>query len=460
MYAYGGLRGVAAVWVCVFHLTLESSLRWDIQGNSIMPLFFILSGFTLTAIHGRKPFKMKHRANIILNLGCGQPSLKDLTNGTTILNDSLPLFDTYRFYRNRLARVMPLYYSSMLLALPCTVAGFGFFDPKDLHAWATSALINVFPLSSWFSFVLGLSWNAPAWTVATLMAFWLYFPRWLPHTQRMTNQELCAGICRCYWVQLIVCLVSHFSVKYIGNAHRTAFVTSTMNPFTRYPVFLMGMYAATLSLRHPKGAAGHQPSHPLLPAGACFSIFPRRCSSQQNIISVDYISGILLGLTLLVCALVIRLQIIHGADTPMRDLGQVCFQGVVPFLQLQLIVSLAREGSSWSFRLLSTPYAQFMGRISMALYMVHFPLIYYLCWLLHGKALWWPNELNNCQEYHHEGQRRDCLEWASNRLIPIWGIPVVFVASVALASFVHHWIEVPARNRLRFADPKHKKKQL
>ena len=43
-----GLRGIAALWVMIFHCVIYSTTPIDLQGSSIMPLFFLLSGVTLT----------------------------------------------------------------------------------------------------------------------------------------------------------------------------------------------------------------------------------------------------------------------------------------------------------------------------------------------------------------------------------------------------------------------------
>lgn len=44
-----GLRGVAAVWIVLFHSFHYSKINYiNLQGSTLMPLFFLLSGFTLT----------------------------------------------------------------------------------------------------------------------------------------------------------------------------------------------------------------------------------------------------------------------------------------------------------------------------------------------------------------------------------------------------------------------------
>jgi peptidoglycan/LPS O-acetylase OafA/YrhL len=42
---HNGLRGVAVMWVLMFHCFFFSALHWNFQGSTLMPLFFLLSGF-------------------------------------------------------------------------------------------------------------------------------------------------------------------------------------------------------------------------------------------------------------------------------------------------------------------------------------------------------------------------------------------------------------------------------
>lgn len=57
MDSHNGLRGVAAVWVVLFHLCSGPPYQFDFLGTTLMPLFFILSGFSLAVVYGQKPWK-------------------------------------------------------------------------------------------------------------------------------------------------------------------------------------------------------------------------------------------------------------------------------------------------------------------------------------------------------------------------------------------------------------------
>ena len=42
-----GLRGVLCIWIMIFHCLIysRSSISIDLQGSSLMPMFFILTGY-------------------------------------------------------------------------------------------------------------------------------------------------------------------------------------------------------------------------------------------------------------------------------------------------------------------------------------------------------------------------------------------------------------------------------
>ena len=53
--------------------------------------------------------------------------------------------------------------------------------------------------------------------------------------------------------------------------------------------------------------------------------------------------------------------------------------------QLSILVALTRDGGkSRASKALTTPLALWLGKISMNLYLVHVPVLYYVCWALHG----------------------------------------------------------------------------
>ena len=77
-----------------------------------MPLFFLLSGFSCTLGYGRK---MYMRAT-----GCCGPCK---TTGRQCENAEEEIFDSWRFYFNRMTRLLPVYYATYLFALVLSPLG-------------------------------------------------------------------------------------------------------------------------------------------------------------------------------------------------------------------------------------------------------------------------------------------------------------------------------------------------
>jgi peptidoglycan/LPS O-acetylase OafA/YrhL len=77
-------------------------------------------------------------------------------------------------------------------------------------------------------------------------------------------------------------------------------------------------------------------------------------------------------------------------------------QGVFPYAFLVVIVGLSmtdREAIPYTQRLLNRPALLFLGRISLALYLIHEPIIQYVAWAA-----------------------RPAQAWSFSMPMPIWGI--------------------------------------
>jgi peptidoglycan/LPS O-acetylase OafA/YrhL len=460
MEAHGGLRGACALWVMIFHLILYSKLQLDFQGSSLMPLFFILSGFALGVCYCAKPVEVFPPL-----LDCARTvgmEGKESRHVTPILDQEhqqaekqLLWFDYTKFYRNRVARVFPGYYACLLYALPLWFAGFGSTSPEYTGEIVGSIFASFVPVTTLLSPLFG--WcisviDGPGWTVCTLVILWIYFPRWVPVVQRMSDEELVRGIASSYWLQAVLLAVC-FGVM-ISWDFWPAFATATMNPLTRFPIFLMGLYAGVLCTRHA--------DTPLPWPSSLLRFFPHCCSYAHriedtaesdrflwtNVATRQAITLLLLTLTVFVLDTLDRV-FANGSGI----VGAVWLQCIVPFAQLEVIVALTRDGGkSLASRALITPLGNWLGKLSMAIYLVHYPTMRYLCWIVNGTTLTWPSF--DCSGYSSHSQEYDNCEDRIERfndamLIPVWGIPVVAAVSMILAALLFYGIEEPARKALR-----------
>ena len=133
-------------------------------------------------------------------------------------------------------------------------------------------------------------------------------------------------------------------------------------------------------------------------------------------------------------------------------LGAMWLQSIVPYAQLLLVIALTRDGgASVASRALRTPLAQWLGRVSMNVYLVHFPLISYLAWAVHGGTNAEPSVLD-CTTLA-AASRPACeaalAAYDNAKLIPSWGVLVVLPASLFLGWATAHLVEEPGRKLLR-----------
>lgn len=112
--------------------------------------------------------------------------------------------------------------------------------------------------------------------------------------------------------------------------------------------------------------------------------------------------------------------------------------------QLNVVIALTRDGAkSWASRALQTPLAQWLGRLSMVIYLIHYPLIYYLAFALHGSSV------NHWSCGPDEPVDVCYSRFLAKQVIPLWGVAAVSGATLVLAELVYRVVEVPARRCLR-----------
>lgn len=420
MKQHNGLRGLLAIHVAIFHYIMPIHT----YGNVHMPFFFLLSGFSLSVLYGKRESQ------------------------------------TRSFLQNRMARCLPIYYLSNVLAVPLGFFGHGFHPAKF---WSTSKQ-TILPIFTWWT-GRPSSFNGPAWTVSTLMAFYLVFPFILPllrsllrlqHTQTHSAvlgtsvlfsalyafqdfENLAAMTCLAllmaavaastfktqlpanqwinalFWVQLSLGLMMFYQ-GFVKNEHfGFGYWQATAWPVFRLPVFAMGCLAG-------------------LEAGSGTNV--KLCKG----LSADC-------LCLFYAAILVAFSLMNYFEFECDGGGLL--QLVVPYLQLAIIVSFTNERphqGGFSSGVCNAPFSQWLGKVSMSLYLVHMPVAQWFMFFLNG-ARHIPNweDPEFCDTRPRTLPCHEYISWS----MPTWTIPVVTILALLVSHGLEACFVIPLRNRLR-----------
>jgi peptidoglycan/LPS O-acetylase OafA/YrhL len=219
-----------------------------------MPLFFLLSGYSLTVVYGSKKSNLVSVVDSEENVD--ENSVKSTKEASTSSKLLAPTFDTIKFHVNRFARVFPTYYFCNIIALPLWFYGYGSCSPSNLSTIIMSLVFSIIPIMSLTCFMFGIVViNLPGWTICTLAIFWILFPYSFSSLNNASNEDLVKNITICYWIQCFLVIFFFVLIMFLAGFENAdlAFKISTMQPLIRYPCFLMGVYAGELTRRSPTG---------------------------------------------------------------------------------------------------------------------------------------------------------------------------------------------------------------
>lgn len=237
--ALNGLRGLIAFHVMTYHaftLLIPSYSKFVIvnYANVDMPLFFLLSGFCLTLAYGNRHWN----GSIRRYLGC-KSTTSDGVRNLENFGGETKIFDSWKFYKKRFIRILPLHYLTTIAALAINQYGYNDFSSNKVcpclyiyiypvrciniyrlslcvilyyRAWperkeAIGAVLSIFAVNTWFIPYKIFGPNPPSWTICTLSFWYWCFPFLLPRIQRLTDNELAYGIIRCFWLQIVLALL-------------------------------------------------------------------------------------------------------------------------------------------------------------------------------------------------------------------------------------------------------------
>ncbi|HVZ18733.1 MAG TPA: acyltransferase [Terriglobales bacterium] len=230
--ALTSLRFFAALHVFLFHLDAIKiktftgvANRLQMIGYVGVSLFFVLSGFILTYVHGERELT---------------PSV---------------------FYRERVARIYPAYLFSLVVTAPgffyvCIVLknmDIPFFAWFKTHVGVCAAMVPTLT-QSWHP-QAALAWNPPAWSLSVEAFFYILFPFLLPRLLRWTDRNLVILIAACCAVSFtlpsLYCWLKPDGVANVSDASLTLWWLNALkfNPLARLPEFLLGASCGVLFLR-------------------------------------------------------------------------------------------------------------------------------------------------------------------------------------------------------------------
>ena len=109
-----GLRGIFSFHVMVFHAcrVLGTRPKLNLYGHIDMPIFFLLSGFSLALTYGRTKWDVS-------SLTCRNTSTKGVSEVAYAETPTkqAKIFNAWEFYKKRMIRILPLHYLGIILGL-------------------------------------------------------------------------------------------------------------------------------------------------------------------------------------------------------------------------------------------------------------------------------------------------------------------------------------------------------
>ena len=137
-----------------------------------MPLFFLLSGFCLTLGYGKKSY---NRAPCCCG-PCTCYSSCERNNQSHSENSEDNVFNTKEFLFGRVTRILPVYYFTLLFAIPLLPLGHAYFSPSNYFHVFGGTFAAFFLIQTWI-LIFFFGPDGPSWTVSTLALFYLLFPK-------------------------------------------------------------------------------------------------------------------------------------------------------------------------------------------------------------------------------------------------------------------------------------------
>ena len=173
-----------------------------------MPLFYLLSGFTLSLSYARTTW-----TNFSFS-GAG---------------DSI--FNIRKFYQNRLARVGPMFYLTNILHMPLLYIWSGL---SDLRINMIKLVLTLTMTNTWIQLTDTFHPFAyVSWTVTTLSFFYLVFPILLPGLQTLSTKQLGTLTVWLFHLQLLPTTMLFIHSVIVTQTLKSIFWITTAMPLLR-----------------------------------------------------------------------------------------------------------------------------------------------------------------------------------------------------------------------------------
>lgn len=173
--ALTGVRGVASLWVFLFHAFQNSNIPLIDKGDLGVDLFFILSGFIIAHIHARD------------------------------FRDTISWINFKKFMTLRVARIYPLHLLTLVALLAIVLIYPAFIKNYNLSSFSAFNFVgNLFLVHTWLTPFIpldmrgaGWSWNSPAWSLSAEWLMYFLFPviAYILGRFRKTSSFLILGLC-------------------------------------------------------------------------------------------------------------------------------------------------------------------------------------------------------------------------------------------------------------------------
>ena len=172
-----GLRGVAAVWVVLYHAFYGRGIFLIRDGYLPVDIFFLMSGFVLAHVYLPRRERLTARAYL-------------------------------HFLMVRLVRIYPLHLATLLLllVLAAGLPGFATRDRAMAAQFGPGAFAaNLFLVQNW-GLWRPLTWNIPAWSLSAEWFGYLWFPVLILGVRRIAGRDLLLALAACVMFGFVAAL--------------------------------------------------------------------------------------------------------------------------------------------------------------------------------------------------------------------------------------------------------------